>query len=398
MKLKTLRDIELEGKKVVLRADLNVPLTDDGKILDDSRIKASLPSIKYILSHGGSVILMSHLGRPGGKREEKFTLAPIAKRLTELLNMPITFAPDCVGGAVDKLISRMEPGSVTLLENTRFHEGEESPEKEPDFAKKLGSLGDVYVNDAFGTLHRKHASTYFITDFYENAACGFLVEKEVLILSNLLTQAGHPFYAIIGGSKIASKIGVLQALIGKVDGLFIGGGMAFTFFKALNYNIGNSLVDEPHIETAKQIMKKCKTQGVDLYLPKDIAITKSLSKGSKREEIFIEDGIPEDFLGADIGEKTLSEWETALAGANTIFWNGPVGVYELPPFQKGTHGIANALANTKAMTIIGGGDSGAAVYNLGLDQKITCISTGGGATLEFIEFGTLPLLEKLSQE
>lgn len=393
----TLHDIVLKGKRVLVRADLNVPLNEKGEITDDYRIKASLPTIKFILDHGGSVILMSHLGRPDGKRMPELSLAPVAKRLSELLDKEIAFAPDCVGDSVEKMVSKLQPGQIVLLENLRFHKGEENPEEEPGFVEKLSRIGDVYINDAFATAHRKHASTYYIAEKYTTKACGFLIEKEVLILSNLLTQAKSPFYAVIGGKKIASKIGVLESLLHKVDGILIGGGMAFTFFKALGINIGNSLYDDDHLETAKQIMKRAKSRGIDFRLPLDVVITENLTTEAETKVVPIAEGIPPGYIGADIGPATIAEWRDVLAEAGTIFWNGPVGVCELAPFKAGTKALGEIMAKSSAITIVGGGDSAAAIYEMGISQKITRISTGGGATLEFIEFGTLPALEVLAR-
>lgn len=395
MRYKTLHDVRVKGKRVLLRVDFNVPLDSMGNIQDDARIRSSVPTIRYILDQGGSVILMSHLGRPEGKRSPQYSLAPIAKRLSALLNREVTFSPDCVGETAEKLAGRLTPGNVLLLENLRFHEEEEHPEINPAFVESLARLGDIYVNDAFAVAHRKHASNYAIVDKYKEASIGFLMEKEVLILTNLLTQAKNPFYAIIGGSKISSKIGILEALLDKVDGLLIGGGMAFTFFKAQGIDVGSSLVDLAHLETAKQLIKRCRAKSVELLLPVDVVIAETLSPEAETKLVPIKDGIPPGYIGADIGPRTIEQWKKTLDQAQTIFWNGPVGVFELKPFRKGTQEIAETLSKSKAMTIIGGGDSASAIHQLGLDQRMTCISTGGGATLEFIEFGTLPALEKL---
>ncbi len=397
VRLRTLREIPIKGKRILIRADFNVPLNSKGEIVDDGRIKASLNTIKFILERGGSAIVMSHLGRPDGKRMPEYSLAPIAKRMSELLGQDVAFAPDCIGEVVEKMVAKLAPGQILLLENLRFHVGEENPSKDPLFAEKLARLGDVYVNDAFATAHRKHASTYTIVPKYNDSCCGFLVEKEVTILTNLLTQAKKPFYAIIGGSKISSKIGIVESLLEKVDGLLIGGGMAFTFLKAMGKKIGNSLIDENHLDIAQKIIRRAEKKGIDFHLPLDIVCTQSLSETSETITVSIDDGVPDGWIGADIGKQTTTAWKTILDQANTIFWNGPVGVYELKPFQEGTYKVAEMIAARKTMTIIGGGDSAAAIHTLGLDQKITCISTGGGATLEFIELGTLPALEPLTK-
>ncbi len=397
LKLRTLREIPIKGKRILIRTDFNVPLNSKGEIVDDGRIKASLSTIKFILERGGSVIVMSHLGRPEGKRVAELSLAPIAKRLSELLSQDVAFAPDCIGEVVEKMVAKLAPGQILLLENLRFYPGEEAPSKDPIFVEKLARIGDVYVFDAFATAHRKHASTFAIVPKYHDSCCGFLVEKEVTILTNLLTQAQKPFYAVIGGSKIASKIGIVESLLEKVDGLLIGGGMAFTFLKALGKKIGNSLIDEKHVDIAYKIMRRAEKKGIDLHLPLDIVCTQCLSESAETITVSIDDGIPDGWIGADIGVQTTTEWKIILEQVKTIFWNGPVGVYELKPFQEGTYKVAEMIAARKAMTIIGGGDSAAAIHTLGLDQKITCISTGGGATLEFIELGTLPALEPLTK-
>lgn len=396
MKYNTLQDVQLKGKRALVRVDFNVPINDEGQITDDSRIQQSLPTIKFILSQGGSVILMSHLGRPGGKRVEELSLMPVARRLSELLKMDVAMAPDCIGEVVEKMASKLVPGQVLMLENLRFHAGEEAPEKYPDFVERLSRLGDLYINDAFAALHRKHASTYYIAKKMPVAACGFLIEKEVLILTNLLTQAKSPFYALIGGSKISSKIGMLEALLNKVDGLLIGGGMAYTFLKVMGYEVGNSLVDDAHLDTAKLIIKRAKN--IDLQLPVDIVIAESLSNNVETRVVSIREGVPRGWLGADIGPETITKWKKTLEKANTIFWNGPVGIFELEPFKKGTQELAIAIADSNSISIVGGGDSASAVYQFGLSQKFTRISTGGGATLEFIEYGTLPGLEILAKK
>lgn len=399
MRFKTVQELSLKGKKALIRVDFNVPLNEYGEITDDSRIQQALTTVRFVLSQGGSVVLMSHLGRPNGTRVEELSLAPIAKRLSEkkFLNMPVALAPDCIGEQTEKMVSRLGPGQVLLLENLRFHPGEEDPKSQPDFVDKLARLDvDVYINDAFATAHRKHASTYYIAEKIPNHSAGFLIEKEVLILTNLLTQARSPFFAIIGGSKISTKIGLLKALFEKVDGLFIGGGMVFTFLKAMGIEIGNSLIDEQHIDTAKQILKR-RGKDLQLQLPIDIVIAESLSNNAETRIIGIDQGIPPGWIGADIGPETIRHWSKVLEKAQTIFWNGPVGVFELEPFKHGTQAVAKMIAANPAMSIVGGGDSAAAIHQMGLAQKFTCISTGGGATLEFIEYGTLPALEVLSK-
>lgn len=397
MQLKTLRNLDLKHKKVVIRTDLNVSLDEESRIIDDYRIRSALITIEYVQKQECKIILVSHLGRPGGEVVSGLSLFPIAQKLSELLGVSVPLVTDNIETDVQKRIAQMHDGDIILLENIRFYEGEENPEEHPNFVNCLAELGDVYIQDAFATLHRKHASTYYVISKCPEVAAGLLVEKEVLILTNLLTQAKEPFYTIIGGSKISSKIGILEALIARVDGLFIGGAMAFTFLKAKNIPIGNSLFDEEHLDTAKHIIKRCYQKGIDLRLPADFVITKTLSPHAETKTVSIEEGIPEGWFGADIGEKTVAEWRTSLLQASTIFWNGPVGVFEMEPFAGGTQAIANILAETKSMTIIGGGDSAAAVYKFNLQKKMTCISTGGGASLEFIEENTLPGLEVLAE-
>ena len=393
--INTLTSLHLKNKKVLVRVDYNVPLNNDGKITDDSRITSSLSTIKYILESGASCILISHLGRPRGRYVSSLSLSPIAKHLSRLLNQEVGLSPKDFDTSTKKLADRLRPGELLLLENIRFHPGEESPNDHPDFIDFLANLADIYINDAFATLHRDHASTTYLPKRYEIKGAGFLVEKEVLVLKNLLNQANSPFYAIIGGAKVSTKIGVLESLLDKIDGLVITGAMAFTFLSALGYKVGNSLVDHPHIDTAKGIIKKCKSKSISLHLPDDIIITQSLSEGAETSIVSIKDGIDDGYIGADIGPRSIQELKEILLRAKTIFWNGPFGVFELKPFQNGTFEMAEYLAESPAMTIVGGGDSAAAAHLIPKWQKFTHISTGGGATLEFIEKGTLPGIEAL---
>lgn len=391
----TIKDIPLKGKRVLMRVDFNVPVKG-GKITDDSRIKASLPSIKYVLDHGGSLILMSHLGRPKAKPEPEFSLAPCAKRLSELIKKPVAMAPDCIGPQVEKMASQLKPGDVLLLENLRFHEGEETPEKDPHFVKALAKLGDVYVNDAFGTAHRAHASTAAIAKYFPGkAAAGFLMEKEISYLSSLIQKPKRPFFAIIGGAKISTKIGVIQNLLKLVDGLFIGGGMTFTFLKAKGIEIGSSIFEESEIETARGILKQNQKK---LHLPSDVVIANAFSNDAEHKVIFCKDGIPSGWQGLDIGPETIRNWSDSMKKAVSVFWNGPLGAFEMPNFANGTRQIAEALAHSSAETIVGGGDSVAAVQQMGLGDKFTYLSTGGGASLEFLEFGHLPGIDALSDQ
>lgn len=343
------------------------------------------------------MILMSHLGRPKDKRLPEFSLAPCAKRLSELLKKTVQMASDCVGPETEKLARGLKPGQVLLLENLRFHRGEEHPEEDPAFVKQLASLGDVYVNDAFGTAHRAHASTATIAQYFPGrAAAGFLLEKEIRFLGSALLDPKHPFYAIIGGAKISTKIGVLKALISKVDALLIGGGMAYTFFKAQGISIGNSIHEDDLLDQAKEIIRACKAAGKKLLLPVDIVVVSTISNDAKMKTVDSSKGIPDGLEGVDIGPKTIQLFTQQLKDAATVFWNGPLGVFEQSNFAKGTNAIAKAIASLKATTIVGGGDSIAALQAAGVADKITHISTGGGASLEYIEFGKLPGIEALS--
>lgn len=394
----SLKDLDVKNKKVLMRVDFNVPLKN-GQITDDTRIKAALPSIKYVIEHGGTLILMSHLGRPKDKPVPEFSLAPCAKRLEELLKRPVHFAPDCIGEKVADMASHLKPGEVLLLENLRFHKGEEHPEEEKDFVSQLAKLGDIYVNDAFGTAHRAHSSTALIAKFFPGkAAAGFLMENEIQFLGNSVLEPQRPFIAIIGGAKISSKIGVLRSLLKKVDVLMVGGGMAYTFFKAKGISIGSSIHEDDYLEETKKIEEECKNRGVKLLLPVDNVITNNLEKAENIQIIESKKGIPEGFQGADIGPKTIELFSEELQKAKTVLWNGPMGVFEIPPFNKGTDEIAKVLATIQAVTIVGGGDSVAAIHAAGVSDKISHISTGGGASLEYIEQGKLPGIEALSNK
>jgi len=388
MKL-SLQDLDLTEKRVLMRVDFNVPQNDDGTISDDTRIRMALPSIEYVLSQGAALILMSHFGRPKGSPNPAFSLKPCAERLSELLGKEV------------KLINSYEKakdvkiGEVVLLENLRFHEGEEHPEKDPSFAKSLAELGDIYVNDAFGSAHRKHASTAVITQFFpKKSAMGFLMEKEVSFLSQVVISPKRPFYAILGGAKISSKIGVLESLLQKIDAIFIGGGMAFTFLKLQGIEIGDSLCDDTMIEKAKAFLKGCEEKAIQVHLPKDIVITND----QENQVVLAKDGIPTGWKGMDIGPKTLEEWVVFLDKAATIFWNGPMGVFEVPAFANGTNRLAQNLSTLSASVIVGGGDSVAAINALHLEKNFAHISTGGGAALEYIEYGHLPGIDALTNK
>lgn len=388
--------LNVKNKKILMRVDFNVPLDKMGMITDDTRIRASLPSIEYILDEGGSLILMSHLGRPKGK-DPALSLSQCAKRLSELLNKPVEMALDCVGKEVQDQAQQLRPGQILLLENLRFHRGEEHPDQEPDFPKQLAQLGDAYVNDAFATAHRKHASTYFVPKLFPNkAAAGFLMEKEIEFLGHLVITPQRPFCAIIGGAKISTKIGILKALLEKVDTLLIGGAMAYTFMKAQGFSIGDSLYEPDFIEQAKSILEASHSSHGKLLLPLDHVIAENLDESANIRIVDNKQGIPKGFKGVDIGPKTIQDYFSALNKASTIFWNGPMGIFEIPKFSTGTTAIAEILADSPATTIVGGGDSIAALQNAGVVDKINHVSTGGGASLEFIEFGTLPGIETLS--
>ncbi|MBN2479044.1 MAG: phosphoglycerate kinase [Parachlamydiales bacterium] len=396
MEKMSLENIDLKNKKVLMRVDFNVPL-QDGKISDDTRIKEALKSIKYILDKNASLILISHLGRPKGKKDSALCLKPVAKRLSELLNQDVKMAPDCIGDETQKLKDSLKPKEILLLENLRFYEAEEKPQKDPSFAEKLAKGCDIFVNDAFGTAHRKHSSTYTITKYFpKKSVAGFLMQKEIDAFSQIIKNPKRPFYAIIGGKKISSKIGVLKSLLEKVDALFIGGAMAYTFFKSMGKNVGKSLVEDDFIKEAQEIMKKCKEKKINLYLPLDIVVANDFKNDAKTIIIDTQKDIPEDFEGMDIGPKTVKKWTELLKNAKTILWNGPLGVFEFENFSKGTNEIAKVISKIKCISIIGGGDSVAAINKLGIADKFTHISTGGGASLEYIEFGSLPGIEALS--
>ena len=379
-----------------MRVDFNVPLDDHKTITDDKRIFESLPSIKKVIADGGRLILMSHLGRPKGKVNPDFSLAPVAAKLAELLGSPVTMAKECIGAEVTEQVLAMKDGDVMLLENLRFHPEEEA--NDPDFSKKLAELGEVYVNDAFGTAHRAHASTEGITHFITTAVAGYLIEKELLYLGKALQEPERPFVAILGGSKISGKIDVLENLFKKVDTVLIGGAMVFTFFKAQGYNIGKSLVEESKVELALKILEEAKNKGIKLLLPTDVILTAEISADASRYAASIA-SIPDTMIGVDIGPITTETYRNEILSARTVLWNGPMGVFEIDNFATGTMAVAKALTEATAKgatTIVGGGDSAAAIAKAGLAHEITHISTGGGASLEFLEGKELPGIAALN--
>lgn len=384
---KTIRDIDLKGKKVIARCDFNVPM-QDGKISDDTRIKAALPTIEFLLENGASVILMSHMGRPKGEPNMEFTLKPVADRLSEYLKKDVLFisSPTVVDYKVRKAAEELAPGEVMLLENVRFRK--EETENGAEFAKELASLAEIFVQEAFGTAHRAHASTAGIAD-YLPAVSGFLIEKEVKFLGEAVENPKRPFVAIMGGAKVVDKIPVIENLITKVDTLIIGGGMTFTFFKAMGLEIGNSLLDADNIELAGELMKKAEKAGVKMLLPVDVVCGKEFANDTEIKTVD-RDTMPKDMMGMDIGPKTAELYKQEIVNAGTIVWNGPMGVFEMPNFAEGTKAVAAAMAESKGTTIIGGGDSAAAVEQFGYGDKMTHISTGGGASLEFLEGKVLP--------
>ncbi len=392
----SIKELDLKGKVALIRVDFNVPI-ENGIVVDDTRIRSTLPTLQYVLDQGGSIILMSHLGRPKGTAQTQYSLAPCAKELEKLLNRPVKMAPDCRGSVVKQMASSLKPGDILLLENLRFHKGEENPESEPTFASALANLGDVYINDAFGTAHRAHASTTTIAQFFPNqAAAGFLMLKEIDYLGKTLQNPKRPFYSILGGAKISSKFKTIESLIKKADKLLIGGAMAFTFFKAEGIKIGDSLFEPDYITVARQLLDVSSQSRCPLLLPIDLVITRTTESTSEWKVIDIEEGIPDHFQGVDIGPKTVQMYLNELQNASTIFWNGPLGVFEVPPFDKGTLEIAKGISASGAITVIGGGDSLAAIEKAGVADRISHLSTGGGATLEYIEFGDLPGIQALS--
>ncbi|MCM8833077.1 MAG: phosphoglycerate kinase [Candidatus Omnitrophica bacterium] len=394
MKIYSIREKNYEGKKVFLRVDFNVPIKN-GVITDDTRITSTIPTIDYLLSHRARLIIASHLGRPEGKVSPEFSLKPVAERLSEILKKEVKFAPDCIGDEVKKLVNSLKEGEILLLENLRFHSEEEKGDE--NFAKELASLCDAYVNDAFGTCHRKHSSVYTITKFVNDVAAGFLIEKEVSALSKLLTNPERPFLLILGGAKVIDKINMLKNLLDKVDTIITGGVMAYTFIKAKNWEVGDSKVEEEAIPVAKEIIKEINKRHLEFHTPLDHIIAQKISEDATF--IATERGtVPHGWIGVDIGPQAIEEYIDCINRAKTIFWNGPMGIYEIEKFAKGTIEIAKAIAKTNAFSVIGGGDSVAIVQKAGVADKISHICTGGGASLEFLEKGSLPGIDVLKKE
>ena len=392
----TIEKLNFKDKKVLIRCDFNVPLDENQNISDDRRIQASLPTIKKVLEDEGSVILMSHLGRPKGERIPEMSLKPVADRLSELLDKEVTLAPDCIGEETQKLKNDLQNGQILLLENLRYHK--EETKNDEDFARQLADGADIYVNDAFGTAHRAHASTAGVTKFFDQAAAGYLIEKELKYLGNAVDNPVRPMVAILGGAKISGKIDVIKSLFEKVDTLIIGGGMAYTFYKSKGYEIGTSLLEEDKVALAGEILKEAAEKNINLIIPVDVVVADDFKNDANTKVVAV-DQIPSDYMGLDIGPKSVELFAETIKSAKTIIWNGPVGVFEMPNFANGTRKVAEAIAAATAggaVSVIGGGDSAAAISQFGMDDQFTHISTGGGASLEFLEGKELPGIAALT--
>lgn len=392
--MKYINEVDIKGKKVLIRVDFNVSLDEYGNIADDTRIRAHLPTINYALDENAKVILASHMGRPKGQKVEKLSLKPVAKRLSRLLKKEVKFLEDCIGEQVEKEIAQMKEGDVILLENLRFHIGEEKNDRE--FAEKLARLCDVYVDDAFAVAHRKAASNVAITEFVKVCAAGFLMRNEIEYFKKATENPVRPFVAIVGGAKVSDKIGVLEKLVEKVDKLLVGGAMAFTFLKAMNYDVGNSLCEDDMVEMAKNVMQKAKERQIKFYLPVDVVVAERPAQDAEVKTCPIQE-IPKGWMGLDIGPATTMLFSEALQNAKTIVWNGPMGMFELDPFSRGTFAMVMYVANSHALTIVGGGDTDVAIHRAGESHKISYISTGGGAFLELLEGKKLPAIEALEK-
>ena len=391
----TLGEVDVKGKKVFVRVDYNVPLDEFGHIVDDVRIRETIPTINYLLDKNAKVILASHLGRPKGERNLKYSLKPVAERLKRLLNLDVKFAPDCVGEEVKAIVNSMKEGDIVLLENLRFHREEE--ENDPKFAKELASLGDIYVIDAFGTCHRKHASMYGIKDYIQPVVMGFLLERELKYFEQALINPQRPVVAFIGGAKVSSKLGIIKHLLNKVDKIFIGGAMAFTFIKAMGYSVGSSLVEEDMFDEALYVLDEAKRKGVKFYLPVDFVCGKEISENTPVIEVPWQE-ITDGWMGLDIGKASIQLIKEILRDAQTIIWNGPMGVFEIDKFKTGTFSLAHEIANSPALSIAGGGDTDYAIHKAGVVDEISYISTGGGAFLKLLEGKTLPCLEAITKK
>src|SRR5512140_522277 len=394
----SIRDLEVGGRRVFVRVDFNVPLDDQGRVADDTRIVASLPTLRYLSEKGARLIIASHLGRPKGKPDPRYSLKPVRERLQDLLKLPVDFAADCIGDEVQAKAAALSDGGFLLLENLRFHAGEEA--NSPEFARELARSAETYVNDAFGTAHRAHASTVGVTQFLHPAAAGFLMEKELRFLGMATGNPARPFRAVLGGAKVSGKIDVIDHLFGRVDGILIGGGMAFTFFKAQGHSIGSSLLEADKVELASKLLAKARDGGIELVLPRDLVIATGPKGTDSHREL---DGVdvPDGWMGVDIGPRTIDDFGRRLSGSKTILWNGPLGIFEEPPFDHGTVEIAKILARETrhgAVTIVGGGDSAAAVARAGLEDQVSHVSTGGGASLEFLEGRELPGVAALTDK
>lgn len=390
----TLEDVDVSGKRVFVRTDYNVPLDEHGNIVDDVRIRETIPTINYLLDRNAKIILASHLGRPKGKRDPKYSLYPVAKRLERLLDREVKFLPDCIGPAVEEEVFSMKEGDIILLENLRFHPGEEK--NDPEFAKALAKLAEIYVIDAFGTCHRKHASMYGIKDYVQPVVMGFLLERELKYFEKALVNPQRPVVAFIGGAKVSSKLGVIKHLLDKVDKIFIGGAMAFTFIKAQGYDVGSSLIEEDMFDEALHVLDEAKKKGVKFYLPVDFVCGQAISEKTPVLEVAWQE-IPKGWMGLDIGHASVVLIKEILKDAQTIVWNGPMGVFEIDKFKMGTFELAHAIAESPALSIAGGGDTDYAIHKAGVVDKISYISTGGGAFLELLEGKQLPCLEAITK-
>jgi phosphoglycerate kinase len=398
MAKKTLQDVELKGKTVLMRVDFNVPIKE-GKIGDDNRIVQALESINFVIDNGAKLILTSHLGRPGGEPSPEFSLKPVADHLATLVDAPVHFAEDCIGDKAEKVINEAKVGEIVLLENVRFHPEEKKNDSE--FAKKLASYADLFVNDAFGSSHRAHASVAGVTEYLQPAVSGFLLEKEIRYLEDSVNNPSRPFVAILGGAKVSDKIGVIENLISKVDTIIIGGGMTYTFYKAMGLNIGNSLVEDDKVDLAKELMEKAEEKGIDFMLPIDSVVAKEFNNDAEHK-VVDRDGIEDGWMALDIGPQSSIAFSNRIKNARTVLWNGPMGVFEMENFADGTFTVAQALADAtklnNAVTIIGGGDSASAIKKAGLQDKVSHVSTGGGASLEYLEGKELPGVAALTDK